>query len=103
MGPGDRLPRALQQVLIRVRKRYERDPAVLGGNNKDGERSVHVRKTHPLPRLVTRDGMMTPVEEVHHIIPLSEGGDNSFDNLMSLCKSCHSRIHAERGDRWRKK
>ena len=22
------------------------------------------------------------------------------DNLMSLCKSCHSKIHAERGDRF---
>ena len=27
----------------------------------------------------------------------------AYLNLMSLCKSCHSRIHAERGDRWRKK
>jgi 5-methylcytosine-specific restriction protein A len=31
---------------------------------------------------------------------LSEGGTNKEQNLMALCKSCHSRIHAERGDRW---
>ena len=32
--------------------------------------------------------------------PLSEGGTHDEDNLMSLCKRCHSKIHAERGDRW---
>ena len=39
-------------------------------------------------------------EQVHHVLPLSEGGSNDEGNLMSLCKSCHSRIHAKRGDRW---
>ena len=32
--------------------------------------------------------------------PLSEDGTHDRSNLGSLCKSCHSRIHAERGDRW---
>lgn len=27
---------------------------------------------------------------VHHIIPRSEGGTNSLDNLVALCSSCHS-------------
>jgi 5-methylcytosine-specific restriction protein A len=31
---------------------------------------------------------------------LSEGGDHSRENLIALCRSCHARIHAERGDRW---
>ena len=85
-------------------ERYERDPAVRRRYNKEWRkiRGLYV-KAHPYCELCYRDGVMTPVEEVHHIIPLSEGGNNSFDNLMSLCKSCHSRIHAERGDRWRKK
>ena len=39
-------------------------------------------------------------EEVHHKKPLSEGGTHDRDNLIALCKSCHSRIHAERGDRF---
>ena len=39
------------------------------------------------------------VEEVHHIIPLAEGGTNDESNLMSLCRSCHEKIHRERGDR----
>jgi hypothetical protein len=39
--------------------------------------------------------LQTAVEEVHHIIPLSEGGTNDESNLMSLCRSCHEKIHKE--------
>ncbi len=28
--------------------------------------------------------------EVDHIVPKDAGGDDSFDNLQALCKSCHS-------------
>lgn len=39
-------------------------------------------------------------EEIHHKLPLSEGGTHDRSNLIALCKSCHSQIHAKRGDRW---
>lgn len=55
---------------------------------------------HPLCEQCLAAGVAVPVEEVHHKIPLSEGGTHDRGNLISLCKSCHSRIHAERGDRW---
>lgn len=45
------------------------------------------------------EGRITPVDEVHHIIPVSQGGTNEESNLMSLCKSCHNKIHHEIGDR----
>ena len=47
-----------------------------------------------------REGRLVKAEQVHHIKPLAEGGDHSETNLMSLCSSCHAKIHAERGDRW---
>jgi hypothetical protein len=31
---------------------------------------------------------------VHHKKPLSEGGDNSNSNLITLCKDCHKKEHA---------
>lgn len=30
---------------------------------------------------------------IHHIIPLSRGGNNSLSNLISLCQACHERVH----------
>ncbi|WP_427898558.1 HNH endonuclease [Gardnerella pickettii] len=47
--------------------------------------------------------MLVPVEQVHHIKPIAEGGTHARENLISLCKSCHSKIHAKRGDRWHNK
>ncbi|EGQ8195940.1 HNH endonuclease [Vibrio parahaemolyticus] len=31
--------------------------------------------------------------EVHHIIPLSKGGLDSLENVISLCPNCHREIH----------
>ena len=59
-------------------------------------------KDHPVCEVCEKKGIVKAVEEVHHIVPLSEGGTHSDDNLMSLCKSCHSKITAKEGGRWRK-
>lgn len=29
----------------------------------------------------------------HHIIPISKGGKHSFENLITLCLSCHDKLH----------
>lgn len=55
---------------------------------------------HPLCEKCLEENRMTKAEHVHHIKPLSLGGTNDEENLMSLCKSCHSKIHAELGDRF---
>ena len=44
-------------------------------------------------------GRLVPAEEVHHKIPISQGGTHAKENLMSLCRSCHTKIHHEIGDR----
>ena len=56
--------------------------------------------THPFCEMCLKNGVMTPVAEVHHRIPLSQGGTNKADNLVSLCRSCHNKVHIhEIGDR----
>ena len=55
---------------------------------------------HPLCEECLKAGRYTEAVLVHHILPIAEGGTHEEGNLMSLCASCHSRIHAERGDRW---
>lgn len=38
-------------------------------------------------------GAYTPDGHVHHILPVSRGGDSREDNLLFLCKYCHSLQH----------
>lgn len=54
---------------------------------------------HPLCEKCKEQGRLVPVDEVHHIVPTSRGGTHKFSNLMSLCKSCHNKIHIDMGDR----
>lgn len=61
-------------------------------------RARYVRK-HPLCERCLAEGRTTPVEEVHHILPVNRVGTNDESNLMSLCRSCHNKIHIELGDR----
>ena len=38
-------------------------------------------------------GNTEPDLQVHHLIPKQEGGQDSLDNLVTLCASCHHQIH----------
>ena len=84
-------------------ERYSRDPVTKKRYGRSWEK-IRARyvETHPFCEECYKNGIITPVEHVHHKKPLSEGGTNDFDNLESLCRACHSRIHGERGDRWRR-
>lgn len=33
--------------------------------------------------------------DIHHTLPLSEGGNNELSNLKLLCPNCHRRMHDE--------
>lgn len=82
-------------------EKYERDPRTKKRYGRSWQRTrAAYAKAHPFCEQCLKEGRLTPVEQVHHKIPLSEGGTNDWDNLMSLCASCHARIHAKRGDRW---
>lgn len=48
---------------------------------------------HPLCEECQKEGRITPAKEVHHILPIKKGGTHSRNNLMSVCQSCHNKIH----------
>ncbi len=78
--------------------RYRRDPET---NKRYGAewrtiRSIYV-KSHPLCEQCLKNGRIVPTAEVHHIVPLADGGNNDDSNLMSLCHACHNAIHNEMG------
>ena len=40
-----------------------------------------------------RDIDDSPYLEVHHILPLAEGGDDTVENAIALCPNCHRHAH----------
>jgi len=55
-------------------------------------------KENPLCELCLNEGTENKTDHVHHIAPLSQGGEPFLeDNLIALCQSCHGSIHASGG------
>lgn len=81
------------KAATRHYNQYQRDPA---SNKRYGRAWKRIRdryiSRHPLCEECVAAGRLTPAEEVHHVVPLAQGGDHAQENLMALCKSCHSRI-----------
>lgn len=83
-------------------EKYRRDPQTSSRYGKAWQLARKKYKAkHPLCEMCLADGKAVPMEQVHHIVPLSQGGTHDESNLMSLCKSCHSKIHASEKDHWK--
>ena len=54
-------------------------------------------RAHPLCEDCRAAGRAQVAEEVHHIVPLRDGGTHEWSNLMALCKTHHSR-RTQRGE-----
>lgn len=60
------------------------------------------RIEQPICERCLEQGIITPVEEVHHRCPISNGRTkeeremllSDKDNLVSLCSNCHKYVHA---------
>lgn len=97
-GLNDTLPNLLQRlakwendtddkyVVVRQIKRnpYVKSFALLRANG------VCERCSQKAP-FVKQD--QSPYLEVHHIIMLSENGDDSINNTIALCPNCHRQLH----------
>ena len=79
---------------IAQRKEERRPSAARRGYGRDWRRlrAMYLRR-NPLcaDPFGIHGGLPVVASEVDHIVPLSRGGGNDWDNLQSLCKSCHSR------------
>ena len=88
-----------KELMDKQYNRYARkeDPKKYGRS----WRKIRVQyiREHPLCECCLKEGRAVLAEEVHHILPTLRGGTHDKSNLMSLCKSCHNKIHHELGDR----
>ena len=66
-------------------EKYGRDPRT---KKRYGRAWKRIRDryaaAHPLCEMCLKEGRLTPVEEVHHILPISQGGDHRESNLSLL-------------------
>lgn len=90
-----------QKIGVQTYDKYERSPDYKKKYGRAWKRiSYKYAKAHPLCERCLKESRITPMEEVHHILPVNRGGTNAVENLMSVCRSCHNKIHIELGDRY---
>jgi 5-methylcytosine-specific restriction endonuclease McrA len=69
---------------------YERDPLVIAiARKRAGHRCEVPGCDHP--QFTAAEGL--PYCEVHHVIPLAEGGEDRIENVACLCPSHHREVH----------
>jgi len=92
--------RLREQVLARQYSpynMYDRDPDTYKHYRSDWRKvRIAYLSTRPLCEECMKEGRYVPAEHVHHIVEVRDGGGNDYENLCSLCKSCHSSIHMRR-------
>ncbi len=83
---GSRQPKTRTRPVVE----YDRDPWVVAYVLERTE-GVCESCDEPAPFLRRRGG--GPYLEVHHVVPLSEGGPDTVDNAVGICPNCHARCH----------
>ena len=90
-----------QKIITAHYNKHERDSA---SKRRYGRAWRKIRDRYlaeqPLCEKCREAGRLTNAGEAHHIKPLSKGGIHAENNLMALCKRCHSEITAREGGRW---
>jgi predicted HNH restriction endonuclease len=100
---GETLEKLLKQYLAERRNKperprtttsttrvFDRDALVVAIGRKRANFRCEVPEC-PHPLFTTTDGR--PYTEVHHIVPLAEGGRDVIENVACLCPSHHREIH----------
>ena len=69
---------------------YDRDPLVIAIARKRADHRCEIGDCEH-PSFQTPGGL--PYTEVHHIVPLSEGGEDIIENVACLCAAHHREVH----------
>ena len=77
-------PFSKEQQLARAERRYKRRVA----SPKTWQR-IADEKQGPC-----RTCGAVPPNELHHLVPRSQGGSDVADNIVPLCSDCHGRVEA---------
>ena len=86
LAKARRIPRRMQRVTIA----FERNPDVVAEVQYRAKGACE-RCGQPAPFL--RGDTGTPYLEVHHLVRLADGGEDTVENALALCPNCHRRAH----------
>ena len=79
------------------RQHYERFARGYDSHERYGSAWQKLRdrymEAHPLCEKCAEAGRYVKAVLVHHVKPIADGGTNETENLMSLCVSCHEKLH----------
>lgn len=90
-----------QRLADQESQRYTRSHGDADRYGRDWRRiSRAFLADHPFREICRKEGRIAEATIAHHILPVKEGGTDDEQNLMALCRACHSRLHGEHGDRW---
>tara|TARA_Y100000589_G_C27188705_1_gene643810 strand:- start:1714 stop:2829 length:1116 start_codon:yes stop_codon:yes gene_type:complete len=94
-NPKERKKRLLMAKVIPdkievVSTQFRRNPDVIA---EVLERAAGICEKCKTTAPFTRASDGTPYLEVHHIIPLSQGGPDTTENALGLCPNCHREAH----------
>ena len=96
-GYCDKHEKSMQRHYEHFTRGYDRQERYGGAWRRIRDRHL---AAHPLCECCKERGRYILATLVHHIKEIADGGTHDADNLMSLCVSCHERIHRRgRGDR----
>lgn len=77
----------------------EADRVIRAMPTVDAEVVVRCKDCGEFHAYINRHGMAIPIDdgnmEVHHILPVAQGGGDEAQNLVSLCRNCHQKRHKE--------
>ena len=80
-----------------ARQHYERYARGYDSHERYGSAWQKIRgrylAAHPLCERCASEGRYVRAALVHHVRPLSGGGTHCEENLVSLCVSCHEKMH----------
>ena len=69
---------------------YDRNPLVIAIGRMRASHQCEIKDcSHP--RFKTFDGVI--YTEVHHIVPLADGGEDTIENVACLCAAHHREVH----------
>lgn len=65
------------------------------------KRNYILKRDNYLCQECKKYGRRVDGDVVHHIIPIEEAPELAFvdDNLITICKTCHNKLHPEKGGR----